>query len=283
MFKQLELFLEGKSEATQRTYRSLAKKLHEYLWMYRQTDIENVPPYLLKGWVYSFKSANSRASAKRFLLSYLRFLGLHEQLSTLKAMLREVKSQFKFAVDLTPHEIMQIINACYDTKFKLAVSLMGFNGLRVGEVLGLHWEDIDTERGTVRLLKRENERYGPKGMKPTDRPIEIPLNPISAKLYQELYKTTPSHEGRILNMSYKTFWKWFNRYLKASGVKREFKITPHKLRHAFAHTYLEAGGSIRKLQALLRHKKMDTTSIYTKPSLTELKQEFTTVMAQTIK
>lgn len=263
-------FCLGKSENTRKTYLSLAKKLEKFLASENLT-LENASPMKLKEWVFSFKTDNSRAEAKRFLTAILKFLGY--DYSFLKTLLREVKPDFsKFRVDLTASEIMRLIEACYETQYKLAVSLMAFNGLRVSEVLSLYWGDVDVEKNIITLQRRAGERYYPKGMALNDRPIRIPLNPISKQLYIQLCNETLNREGRILPLSYKTFLKWFYRYTK-DVLDKPYRITPHKLRHAFAHIWIENKGSILRLKSMLRHKRLETTTIYSEPSERELKIE----------
>lgn len=271
MLSKLDLFIEGKSLRTQKTYESIARSLHRFMQRHGY-KLEDMAPYAMKQWVTSFKSMNSQACAKRFLAAYLRFIGRVDLVASLTATLKEVRAEYKFTVDLDRTELMQILKACPPLEYRLAVSLMGFNSLRPGECLGLFWRDIDLKEGTISLQKREGLEYGPKGMRPNDKSQKIPLNPVSARLYRDLWNNTGEHEGRILKMSYQTSWRNFKHYTGDVDLgNRDFPLTPHKLRHALAHLWLNNKGNMRKLQAVLRHKKSDTTAIYTKPSTEKLK------------
>ena len=60
---------------------------------------------------------------------------------------------------------------------------------------------------------------------------------------------TPRHLNRL-----------FHEAAEAAGIKKS--VTLHALRHSFATHLLDHGIDIRKIQALLGHKKLDTTARY---------------------
>ena len=53
---------------------------------------------------------------------------------------------------LTPAEVAQLLDVC-DERFEAAVALCFVQGWRVSEALGLAWQDVDLDAGTVRLRR----------------------------------------------------------------------------------------------------------------------------------
>lgn len=268
--RTIRLFIEGKTERTRRTYLSIGKNLEAYLTDKRLT-LAAVKPIHVKDIIYRQRAMNSQATYKKFLKALFRFIGRDDLVEYVKTGLKEVKEEQRFAVDLTLKEIRRLIDVTKRIHFKFAWSLMAFDGLRPGEVLGLHFEDIDLDKRHIVLRRREGERYGPKGMKPRDKPKRIRVNALSLALYKEI----PQGRGRIIPWSYKTMRKWFNRYVREAGITREdYPITMHKLRHFFGHIWVKQKRNIRILKELMRHSKLDYTLLYTEPSDTEIREEF---------
>lgn len=55
------------------------------------------------------------------------------------------------------------------------------------------------------------------------------------------------------------------RFVKDTGLRAGIKkdVTPHVLRHCFATHLLESGVNLRKIQVMLGHRTLNSTSIYT--------------------
>jgi integrase len=273
-----ELFREGKSANTQHTYSSLSKNFSEYLDS-KSLSLQTLQPIHVKEFIYQQNAMNSKATYKRFLAALFRFVGRTDLLEYIKSSLKEVKSEEKFAVDITLEEILRLVDVTDQVELKLAWSLMAFDGLRAGEVLGLYGEDFDLKHEKLILRKRQGERYGPKGMKPDSKPEAIPLNTLSTVLFKQLKEGT----RRIVPCSYKTLRKWFRRYVKETGIKRSYPITMHKLRHFFGHYWTNQKGNIRVLKEVMRHSKIEYTLLYTMPSEEEVAEEFKHVVTLTVK
>jgi integrase len=279
LIETTNLFIKGKSSNTKHTYQSISKNLGEYLAS-KNLSLERMQPIHVKEFIYMQEAMNSKATYKRYLSALLRFIGRKDLVEYVKSSLKEVKSEEKFAVDLTLPEILKLIDMASKVELKLAYSLMAFDGLRPGEVLGLFNEDFDLKNERIILKRREGEVYGPKGMKPDDKPETVPLNPLSMGLFKQLKKGS----GRILPISYKTFRKWFNRHVKQAEITRsEYPVTLHKLRHFFGHYWTNQKGNIRILKEVMRHSKIEYTLLYTKPSEEDIAQEFKHVVQIEVK
>lgn len=50
---------------------------------------------------------------------------------------------------MTPEELVRLLDAAKEYKYYLVIRLLALTGMRLGEVLGLRWQDVDLERGVL--------------------------------------------------------------------------------------------------------------------------------------
>jgi site-specific recombinase XerD len=128
-------------------------------------------------------------------------------------------------------------------------------GLRLSEVVSLKPNHIDSQRMLIRV-------EGGKGRKDRNTILSERLL-TSLRSYWRLYKPSywlfPSKDPEK-HISRDTTQKIYYRAKKKAGITKGKGI--HTLRHCFATHLLEAGYDIRKIQVLLGHKHVTTTTIY---------------------
>jgi tyrosine recombinase XerC len=157
------------------------------------------------------------------------------------------------------------------------VELLYATGMRVGELTGLDMEDLDLERGEVRVLgKGRKERVIPvhdaarqllANYIQKERPILAANAAEGEREGDPLFLSAKG--GRLSDRGVRRVVDRFFRGLE--GGKR---ISPHTLRHTFATHMLQGGADLRTVQELLGHVDLSTTQIYTHLSKGQLKEVF---------
>lgn len=176
---------------------------------------------------------------------------------------------------LKPSEVQLLLQAAGQSKHGQAkrnyalLHLMLQTGLRVNEVAQLKVCDIDlSERsGIVRV------RLG-KGRKSRDIPLNTRIR-RALKLYLSSrdIKLSTDHvflSERETPLSVRSIQAVITELAKRANIKR-IKVSPHTIRHTFAINYLRQNPSnIVQLANLMGHESLDTTAIYTQPSIEDL-------------
>ena len=144
------------------------------------------------------------------------------------------------------------------------------SGLRVGELVGLNWRDIDEELGMVmvRAGKGNKDRLVPLG--------EPALDALRAwrRVMPMAWEAggpviTNLRGGRLTTRSVEMI---LQRRIAAAGVSAG--LTPHGLRHCFATHMLGNGADLRSIQEMLGHASLATTQRYTHVSVNHLKEVY---------
>jgi site-specific recombinase XerD len=167
------------------------------------------------------------------------------------------KKAFKLPIVLSPEEVLHFL-ACVDNlKQRTILTTAYAAGLRVSEVTHLKVTDVDSQRMVVRVDqgKGRRDRY-------------VMLSPRLLQALREYWKVvrpkTWLFPGDIPGqpISRSAVELACHKAHRASGITKP--ITPHSLRHAFATHLLETGTDVRRIQLLLGHRSLATTSRYLK-------------------
>ena len=178
-------------------------------------------------------------------------------------------------------ETQNIINALEKepTHIRAVISVALYTGARRGEIVGLKWDDIDLDAGTLSIKRSVYKPHGePAREKPPKtvssiRTIAIPqvlcdilrehkseqdkrIAYLGDSWYRGNYVFTEA-DGHVMNPQTPT--KQFDHFLKRHGI-RHLKF--HGLRHTSATLLLANGCDIKTVSSRLGHTSIDTTNIY---------------------
>jgi site-specific recombinase XerD len=129
-------------------------------------------------------------------------------------------------------------------------------GLRVSEVVALRAADIESQRMVLRVCQG-------KGRKDRYVMLSQKLLAILRDYYKAARPTATLFFGKDKErpLRRRTVLLMCQRIARGAGLNK--RITVHTLRHSFATHLLEAGVDLRTIQALLGHRSLRTTALYT--------------------
>jgi len=139
----------------------------------------------------------------------------------------------------------------------LLFAVMWYAGLRVSEALSLTPDSI---RGyDLRVLGKGNKWR------------EIPVKPqLVNDLLQYAVSFHVDYRSRFFTITRFQAHKLLNKYARKAGIQR--KIHCHLLRHGYATNFLKQANNIVYLQELLGHSSIESTRIYIRAALPDVRQ-----------
>ena len=191
------------------------------------------------------------------MINALRFLYVELYHRPLKlGTFQRPKSEKKLPVVLSQDEVLRLFAATENMKHRTMLMMIYSGGLRLGEVVRLRIEDIDSGRMMIHLRKAKGKK---------DR--YTLLSETMLQQLREYYRVYHPREflfggaGERPHISERTVQQVFGHSLDRAGIRKP--ATVHTLRHSFATHLLENGTDLRYIQELLGHRSSKTTEIYT--------------------
>jgi integrase/recombinase XerD len=261
----------GLSIHTQSGYQSDLDQFAAFASKQGVADWPSLQGLVAEKWIHSLSGKDyTEASVARKLTAlrvFSRFLVReHKRETDFTELLAGPKLSRKIPATLTPEEIVKLVSAPVGgdpltLRDRAILELFYSSGLRVSEVSGLMLQDVDVERGFLRVFgKGSKERVVPLGGQAKDALVTY----VSAARQHFVKGKTGSQlflSERGTAISRKMIWVLVKKYAKRAGIEKPVK--PHALRHSFATHLLSGGADLRAIQEMLGHANIATTQIYT--------------------
>lgn len=249
------------SHVTQEIVESYALALHNYRRQdntpYRPTTIRSLLSTLRQFFRYAYRQ-------NWILINPARNLPLPRKG---KLLPRVVFSEVEMEKILRQPDIL----TPYGLRDRAILETFYSTGMRKSEIINLHLNDIDFERGVVHI------RAG-KGMKDRVVPIgERAMQWIQKYLaHKSVYRMPGIENLFVTNHGTPLARAWLGfrvvRYIEAADLGKMGGC--HSFRHTCATLMLSRGASVRHVQEMLGHTNTETTQIYTRVTIPELREMF---------
>ncbi|MGN0245910.1 MAG: tyrosine-type recombinase/integrase [Lachnospiraceae bacterium] len=157
---------------------------------------------------------------------------------------------------LSRSEIERLLDATSNLKYKAIFAIMYSSGLRISEVLHLHYDDISRTNMQIYIhtAKNHTSRYALLSKRALDILTEYwfkcgkPRGILFPNQWTGAYLTSSATASEL------------RKSVEKAGLPKD--IHSHCLRHSFATHLLEDGVDIRYIQTLLGHRSPKSTEIY---------------------
>lgn len=285
--QHLDAFLEylalekSYSAYTIRAYRTDLEQLSVFLRVeYEMEDPSEIKFALIRDWVvqlmkdYESKSVARKISAVKSFFKYLRKREVVDFNPVLLLIPPKGKKRLTSVVprsDLNKlfdtYPFTEDFNGILD---KAVLSLFYFSGIRLSELIGLKYRNIDFHTSQIKVLGKGNKER----LLPIIPECQLQLQKVDDEAYKlgfvgrEYFFVDEKGQKLTTNLVYRRV----NTYI--SFVSSVEKKSPHVLRHSFATHMLENGADLMAIKELLGHTSLAATQVYTHNTAEQLKKVY---------
>ena len=280
-----------------RTFETIIQNFNNHIKPKLQNlDIQEVNITVLQDLLRGIKHQNPRRKVKYLLNQFMDYCVVQKYIEYNPVLSIDIK-EHKTEDVLEQEEQYKAIKPEYREKFFFALKENQFlcslcftayySGLRIGELLGLRWQDIDFENKIISVehsitqyieYNDEGERISKKTIlsdtKTRSSKAKLPMSNAlletlldwkkiqkekAAKFVKDKSFVFCNEQGEM--RSYYGTRKIFKEFLKKHGLIN-CGIHFHAIRHTFGDVLREKNWSLYDIQKMLRHSKASTTEIY---------------------
>lgn len=150
---------------------------------------------------------------------------------------------------LTESQVQKLIETAVGDRNKLLFTLLFQHGLRISEALKL-------TQGSMQRGGYLRVRASKKGKHTDER-----MDPATVALWNRVCEHLCPN---VMLFPFSRQWSdtLFHRYCDAAKIELPPRCGVHSLRHSLGHLMLDAGASLPEIQKALRHRSLQSTSVY---------------------
>lgn len=159
---------------------------------------------------------------------------------------KERQGRIRFLEQEEEERLFRAIRAIDEDSYRLSVFLVD-TGCRLGEAIGLLWNDVNQLRATFWLTKSGRSR----------------TVPLTRRAKQAVFIPQKTHlKGPFSMLNQQRFRAVWNQAKSDVGLAFDDQVVPHILRHTCASRLVQGGIDIRRVQMWLGHQTLQMTMRY---------------------
>ena len=253
-----------------RTWEAYESLFNNHLKNIKNTPIQEIVPYhFIKAYNAMRKSKKSEATILKLHVVLHNAMGEAKRNKLISSNpIEDVprpEPKKTEPVKLDEDDILKLLKALEGTRIYAGVYVIAHTGLRLGEVLGLRWKDVDFENGTI-SIEQNMQRSKSRGLIPEDPKTENSRRTIFVD--EDVIKVLQKEQSRQLAdddlknskmvvcnrkgkpLEPRRFSKEFDDIRKGINMN---EVTRHALRHAIASLLIDNNVPVTEVSAMLGH------------------------------
>ncbi len=261
----------NRSIRTRRNYRHYLETFFKFSKIKTEKDITKDKVREFRLWLARKKTASGKPLQKNTQSYYI--IALRNFLKYLIKRDFKVLSPDKIELPRIPprqievldyQELLRLLDApqgndLKSLRDKAILEVLFSTGLRLSELCSLE-RYIDIDKGEITIRGKGGQ-------------LRLVFLSESAKQALKKYLNKRKDVSpKLFPVSPRTVERIVDFYARKAGILK--RVSPHKLRHSFATDLLINGADLRSVQALLGHKNISTTQVYTHLTNRQLKQVY---------
>ena len=245
------------SHYTYDSYLGKTKDIMKYFGTKALEDVttEELREYLLKYLKDERKLGDRSINYYNSVIRFIYEVTLDKELNKKQLPMRKrKKTVYKV---LTKEELSTFFNCVDNFKFKTIFMLAYGSGLRIGEIVNLREEDIDSKN--MRIFVREGKGNKERYTILSKQSLEM------LRIYWSKYRQNKrrgriflSETGKAITVG--VIREHFRKYRRKAKINE--KATLHTLRHNFATNLIENGATLIQVKELMGHSNIRSTMEY---------------------